>query len=193
MPMRVIAGELRGRPLAAPPGLATRPSAARLRETLFNLLGPLSGLSFLDGFAGSGAVGIEAYSRGARPVAFVESSAAATRVLRQNLERLGVAGAHLWQRPMAAALRALAQAPAAAARGGWDVVFLDPPYADAPGAPLLERLATAPGLLHPSSRLVVETQRRQALPERAGRLRLARVHPQGDAQLAFYRIESEPA
>ena len=88
--MRIIAGSLRSRTLTAPPGVATRPTSDRLRETLFNVLAPrMEGAAFLDLYAGSGAVGIEALSRGAARVEFVERAPAALKVLRGNLERLG--------------------------------------------------------------------------------------------------------
>jgi 16S rRNA G966 N2-methylase RsmD len=89
--MRIIAGSLRSRTLQAPPGVATRPTSDRLRETLFNVLAPrIEGAAFLDLYAGSGAVGIEALSRGAAQVEFVERAPAALKVLRGNLERLGI-------------------------------------------------------------------------------------------------------
>jgi 16S rRNA (guanine(966)-N(2))-methyltransferase RsmD len=89
--MRIIAGSLRSRSLVAPPGLATRPTSDRLRETLFNVLTPrIEGAAFLDLYAGSGAVGMEALSRGAASVDFVEKAPAALKVLRGNLERLGL-------------------------------------------------------------------------------------------------------
>ena len=89
--MRIIAGSLRSRTLEAPPGLATRPTSDRLRETLFNVLAPrIEGAVFLDLYAGSGAVGIEALSRGAERVVFVERAPAALKVLRANLEQLGL-------------------------------------------------------------------------------------------------------
>jgi 16S rRNA (guanine(966)-N(2))-methyltransferase RsmD len=90
--MRVIAGKLRGRPLRAPKGLTTRPTSDRAREAIFQILGNLSGLSVLDLYAGTGALGIEALSRGAARAVFVEPDAAALRALRDNLTRLGIAG-----------------------------------------------------------------------------------------------------
>ena len=93
--MRIIAGEYRSRTLEAPAGLATRPTSDRLRETLFNVLAPrMEGAVFLDLYAGSGAVGIEALSRGAASVDFVERAESAVAVLRKNLARLGVPGTH---------------------------------------------------------------------------------------------------
>src|SRR5262252_2407171 len=90
--MRVIAGKFRGRPLRAPRGLTTRPTADRAREAIFQILGDLTDLSVLDLYAGTGALGIEALSRGARHAVFVESDAGAVRAIRENLTRLGLAG-----------------------------------------------------------------------------------------------------
>src|ERR1700760_2149257 len=122
--MRVIAGTLRRRTLEAPAGLATRPTSDRLRETLFNVLAPrMQGAAFLDLYAGSGAVGIEALSRGAASVVFVERAPAAIRVLRANLDRLGLKEGY---RIVAGSVRGYLSKP----QGGppFDIVFLDPPY-----------------------------------------------------------------
>ena len=121
--MRVIAGSLRSRTLQAPPGLATRPTSDRLRETLFNVLAPrIAGAQFLDLYAGSGAVGIEALSRGAGRVVFVERAHGPLKVLRANLSHLGLKeGAEVYAGVVSAFLRS-------GAGGGFDVVFLDPPY-----------------------------------------------------------------
>ncbi len=121
--MRVIAGVYRSRALRAPDGLATRPTSDRLRETLFNVLSPrIEGAAFLDLYAGSGAVGIEALSRGSARVVFVEKAQAALAVLRANLEKLGIkAGVEVRQGSVSAFL-------CGAKCGGFDIVFLDPPY-----------------------------------------------------------------
>src|ERR1700758_5362053 len=118
--MRVIAGTLGGRRLKAPPGRATRPTSDRVREALFSMLGELDGERVLDLFAGSGALGIEALSRGAARAVFVERGAAAGRVLRENLGSLGLGPerAELRREDAAAALRA-----AAAARETYDLLF----------------------------------------------------------------------
>src|SRR5579875_2699515 len=123
--MRVIAGEYRSRPLAAPKGLETRPTSDRLRETLFNVLAPrIAGTVFADLYAGSGAVGIEALSRGASEAIFVEHAPPALRTIRANLASLGIRGNYLIEsHRVAAGLRRLAQAGTKA-----DIVFLDPPY-----------------------------------------------------------------
>ena len=122
--MRIIAGSYRSRTLAAPPGMATRPTSDRLRETLFDVLAPrIEGAVFLDLYAGSGAVGIEALSRGAARVEFVERAPAALAVLRENLSKLGVTdGFRIHNRGVGGFLRLLK------AGAEFDLVFLDPPY-----------------------------------------------------------------
>ena len=121
--MRIIAGTHRGRRIAAPKGDHTRPTGDRVREALFNLVGPVDGASVLDLYAGSGALGLEALSRGARRCVFVESDGAACRVIRANLETLGLMGALVLQRDAVAVL----QAERTAGRRH-DLVLLDPPY-----------------------------------------------------------------
>src|SRR5579863_546991 len=124
--MRIIAGTFRSRPLKAPQGLATRPSSDRLRETLFNVLAPrIEGAAFLDLYAGSGAVGIEALSRGAASVDFVERAPAAIAVLRGNLAGLGLsAGFRLHSNSVGLVLRRMKPSTGTA----FHLVFLDPPY-----------------------------------------------------------------
>src|SRR5580698_2494192 len=124
--MRIIAGTLRSRTLQAPPGLATRPTSDRLRETLFNVLAPrIQGSAFLDLYAGSGAVGIEALSRGAARVVFVERAPAALAVLRGNLAKLGLtAGFRIHAGSVGTVLRRMKPDAGAA----FDLVYLDPPY-----------------------------------------------------------------
>jgi 16S rRNA (guanine(966)-N(2))-methyltransferase RsmD len=121
--LRVVAGEYGGRRLAAPRRAGTRPTQDRVREALFSVLGPLGGVRVLDLFAGSGALGIEALSRGAREATFVDSDPAAARVVRQNLERLGAGEARVFRADALSFLRG-------AARHGdrWDLVLCDPPY-----------------------------------------------------------------
>src|ERR1700761_370179 len=124
--MRVIAGEFRSRRLATPRGMATRPTSDKLRETVFNVLGPrVAGAKFVDLYAGSGAVGIEAVSRGAEFVWFAEKAPSAVAAIRTNLRALKVAGGYVLEdRGAARLLESLAKS----ARADVDVVFLDPPY-----------------------------------------------------------------
>lgn len=155
--MRVIAGRHGGRRLAAPTGRGTRPTGDRVREALFSILGPLDGARVLDLFAGSGALGIEALSRGAQSAEFVDSAMAAARTIRANLETLGIR-ADVRRREAVPFLRD-------AARDGrqYDLVLLDPPYreADAIGAALAEVL---PAVLAPGARVASESDRREPIP-----------------------------
>lgn len=134
--MRIIAGEWRGRRLVAPEGDATRPTADRTRETLFSMLasrlGTFDGLTVADMFAGSGALGLEALSRGAARCTFAEQDAAAIRALRRNIANL-----HAQPRCDVRAMSVLALAPA---KEALDLVFLDPPYGTGAGAVAIDRL-----------------------------------------------------
>jgi 16S rRNA (guanine966-N2)-methyltransferase len=121
--MRIIAGTHKGRRIAAPKGAHTRPTGDRVRETLFNLVGPVDGASVLDLYAGSGALGLEALSRGARRCVFAETDAAACRVIRANLESLGLTGGLVVQRDALSVLR-----DEASAGRRHELVLLDPPY-----------------------------------------------------------------
>jgi 16S rRNA (guanine966-N2)-methyltransferase len=157
--VRVVAGRFGGRRLSAPRGSATRPTSDRVREALFAMLGALGGERVLDLFAGSGALGIEALSRGAGSAVFVERARPALDVLRGNLDALGLG-------PDVAEVRAAdARAALRAARSRaetYDLVFVDPPYrlAAGLGAELSEALA---GLLAPGGRVVTESDRRAPL------------------------------
>lgn len=186
--MRIIAGTYRSRVLKAPPGLATRPTSDRLRETLFNVLAPrIAGAAFLDLYAGSGAVGLEALSRGADAVTFVEREPAALKVLRANLVALGVRGGFQVHAGSAAAyLRAAAKA--APNRAPYAVVFLDPPYDAAQQyETTLGLLAAAPAeILAPGALIIAEHRRKQRLEDGYGELRRTRLLEQGDAALSFY-------
>lgn len=187
--MRVIAGQYRSRVLQAPPGMDTRPTSDRLRETLFNVLAPrVAGTVFLDLYAGSGAVGIEALSRGAREAIFVEQAEPALRAIRANLAALRIQGGYaLEARSVAAALRRLAEAGRAA-----DLVFLDPPYNAAHQYELALALlgGDCRSILAPGAWVVAEHEKRRDLDERYGSLARFRVLKQGDAALSFYRIDS---
>jgi len=157
--MRVVAGRLGGRRLQAPPGEGTRPTSDRVREALFSALGPLDGERVLDLFAGSGALGIEALSRGAAHAVLVERDARAAGVIRANLEALGLGGDDAAVRRRDA-LRALRDASDAGET--YDLVFIDPPYRLA--ARLGPDLAHALGpVLAPGARVVGESDRRAAL------------------------------
>ena len=155
--MRVVAGRYGGRRLVAPPGSATRPTSDRVREALFSVLGPsVQGARVLDLYAGSGALGIEALSRGAASAVFVDRSPRAVAAIRANLEALGIE-ADVRRREARTALRA-----ASARADTYDLVFLDPPYRRA--AELGRELSEAlPAVLAPGARVVSESDRREPL------------------------------
>lgn len=154
--MRVIAGSYRGRPLVAPRGQATRPTSDRVREALFSIIGPVDGLRVLDLFAGSGALAIEALSRGAAAATLIDSSAAAIAAIRRNLESLGVEAEARRQDAFAFLRNARVQAR------DYDLIFVDPPYrrASSLGGRLAEALEP---VLSPGARVVSESDRRAPL------------------------------
>lgn len=188
--MRVIAGRFGSRRLAAPAGEDTRPTSDRLRETLFNVLAPrIEGAAFLDMYAGSGAVGIEALSRGASRVAFVERAPAALMVLRTNLATLGLnSGFRIYAGAASAFLRrGYPGAPPA-----FDLIFLDPPYDAAQDylATLGMLGSSAAGLVAVGGMVVAEHRRKTKLESSYGNLTRVRLLEQGDAALSFYGRES---
>lgn len=185
--MRIIAGTFRSRPLQAPAGLATRPSSDRLRETLFNVLAPrIEGAHFLDLYAGSGAVGLEALSRGAEHVVFVEHVPAALKVLQANLARLRLtAGFSIQSGSVGAYLRlALPESKQ------FDLVFLDPPYDETKEyATTLGLLGSAAAnLLAVGAVVIAEHRRKERLEDCYGLLARTRLLEQGDAALSFYSV-----
>jgi 16S rRNA (guanine966-N2)-methyltransferase len=199
--MRIIAGKFRSRTLAAPPGLNTRPTSDRLRETLFNVLAPrIQGAVFLDLYAGSGALGLEALSRGAARVAFVERAPAALKVLNENLARLGVTGeVRIHARSVSAFLRSASGSdpkaeknpkPANPKLEKYELVFLDPPYDETREyATTLGLLGgAAQGILAPGAVVIAEHRRKQLLDEQYGKLKRTRLLEQGDAALSFYVV-----
>jgi 16S rRNA (guanine966-N2)-methyltransferase len=185
--MRVIAGTYRSRPLIAPKGMETRPTSDRLRETLFNVLAPrMENAVFLDLFAGSGAVGIEAISRGAREAVFVENAEPAMKAIRQNLSSLDIRGGYaLEQRSATAAIKRLATAGRI-----FDVIFLDPPYADTNEYESVLHLvgSECSSILAPDAIVIAEHQKKFDLGERYGMLTSYRLLKQGDAALSFFRV-----
>ncbi len=197
--MRVIAGEFRSRLLEAPRGMTTRPTSDRLRETLFNVLGPrVEGSRFVDLYAGSGAVGIEAISRGAEFVWFAEIARPAVAAIRANLAALKIAGGSggsigyaLEERGAAKLLRTLA-----AEERGAEIVFLDPPYGHAEEYEQTLRFLALhhAAVLVDGAVVVAEHARKQPLPERYvernSLLEQTRVLVQGDAALSFYRVSA---
>lgn len=180
--MRVIAGVARGHRLRPPAGRDVRPTADRVKESLFNVLAPrLDSSSFLDLFAGSGAVGIEALSRGAARAVFVDANPASLRLVQANLAATGLAAAGHHALLRADALRAVADLAAQGER--FDLIFLDPPYGKALLPPVLAALGP---LLAPEGWVIAEHHHRDPLPERAGELVRFRQMTFGETVLSLY-------
>ena len=181
--MRIVAGSLKGRRLEAPSWEGLRPTSDKLRETLFNVLAPrIQGARMLDGYAGTGAVGIEALSRGAAHVTFVERDPRAAALIEANLERCGVSDRYAIIRARFAGTE---RPPGA---GAFDVIFLDPPYG---AAGLAAALDAAEPLVGEGTLLIVEHAKRDAAPESKGPLIRLRLLTSGDSALAFYSRRHE--
>jgi 16S rRNA (guanine966-N2)-methyltransferase len=182
--MRVIAGLFRSRRLKGKPSPGIRPTSDKLRETLFNVLGPgVDGATFLDGYAGMGGVGIEAISRGAQFVYFVDRSRRACAIIRENMESLSLTeGFRVMEMDLVKALEACERDVVQ-----FDIAFLDPPYErEDLYHKSLEHFSTRP-LLKAEGILVIEHSKRVEMPEFAGSLEKYRSLMHGDSGLAFYR------
>jgi len=187
MTMKVIGGAARGRKLKVPKGMAVRPTAARVKESLFNILPhDFSGLRLLDLFAGSGNVSIEALSRGAVEAVLVDESSRAGAVIRENLTRLElIQRTQIWVIPVARALRKLAQSGEK-----FDLIFLDPPYERGLVKPTLDAIGQS-DLLNGAGRVVVEHSGREAVQPSYGALLLNDQRRYGDTLLSFFeRLET---
>ena len=187
--VRVIAGQFRSRKLKTLDGQATRPTSDRLKETLFNLVqSRISGSTFLDCFAGSGSIGIEALSRGAAFVAFVESSPGAVQVIRQNLTSLGEDASprcQILDQKAQAALKSLERTGRK-----FDIVFLDPPYADADQYPRVFEQLQNGELLNDAALVVAEHSKFLPLPAQVMHLERHREVRQGDSVLSLYHFQA---
>jgi 16S rRNA (guanine966-N2)-methyltransferase len=190
--MRIVAGRFRGRTLAAPEGTHTRPTSDRVREAVFNILEHgIAGFSFagirvLDLFAGTGALGLEALSRGAAFCLFVEEDADARGLIRRNIETLGLTGATKVFRRDAANLGP------AGNRGGFSLVFLDPPYEQSGLAQRALFSATQGGWLAPGAIAVVEDSKRATMAVPAG-FAVLEQRTWGDTQVLFSRFNTTEA
>jgi 16S rRNA (guanine966-N2)-methyltransferase len=187
--LRIIAGKYRGRRLKNPPSLQTRPTSDRLRETLFNILAPrIKGVRFLDLCAGSGAVGIEALSRGAAHTTFVDQSRRMCALIEANLETLKVDedDVEVVGREASEFLRRRAKKEAEP----FDIIFFDPPYATDYEAVLDHVGGHAARLLAEEGMIIVEHHRKNDLKEEFSALKRYRLLEQGDSVLSFY---SQPA
>lgn len=180
--MRVIAGELGGRRLHAPHGDRTRPTSDRVREALFMALGPLDGARVVDLYSGSGALAIEALSRGAEWADLVDHDRRAREVIERNLGELGlVQRARIWPLRLPAGLARIAEA-----LGSAQVVFADPPYGGADARAVLTGLGR-PGVLASGTRVVLETHSKDVVPEVEGLLVRERERRYGETVVHVYR------
>lgn len=180
--MRIIAGKFGSRRLAAPGDLKLRPTGDQLRETLFNVIGPsIEGSVFIDVFAGTGAVGIEALSRGASRVIFIEKHHATADLIRKNLQAFE-SEAEICE---GGALRELKQLVSRGVVA--DFIFADPPYADADSLRAVLDFIAEREILAPGGIAIAEHAARTKMPEAAGNLRRSRELKQGDSALSFYR------
>jgi len=186
--MRVIAGTYRSRLIKSLKGQALRPTSDRLRETLFNVLGPsVAGARFLDLYAGTGAVGIEALSRGAVEAVFVENHGASTKLIQENLSSLNItSGVQVIGADVAGAVARLA----ALRRPAFDFVFLDPPYADHHEYEKTMNILRTSALLAPDSKVIAEHRKSFELAEAFGNLERYRLLKQGDAVLSFFGLKT---
>jgi len=188
--MRIIAGKFRGRRLQAVGAAPLRPTSDRLRETLFDVLvaaRPLEGTIWLDLFAGTGAVGIEALSRGAAKVYFVESARSSLALLRKNLAVLEIGAAQAEILPLKA-FDGIKRLSKEAESASCDIAFLDPPYDEEQQYRVILQALADSGLLKSDSIVIAEHSKRFDPPAAAGTLQRYRLLKQGDAALSFYRF-----
>jgi len=189
--MRIIAGKYRSRILKSLKGSALRPTSDQLRETLFNVLGPrVQGSRFLDVFAGTGAVGIEAISRGCASAVFIENHAPAAVLIRRNLESLGIRKeAQILPLDALRGLQKLERRHKPA-DSPFDFAFVDPPYAEHDQYDRVLSFLGSTRLLSPESLVIAEHRRTFELPQRIGRLLQTRILRQGDAALSFFEVQA---
>ena len=187
--MRIIAGKYRGRRLKSPPSERTRPTSDRLRETLFNVLAPrIEGARFLDLCAGTGAVGIEALSRGARHVTFVDQSRPMCALIEANITAVGIGGEE--SEIITAEASAYLRNHAKKRRAAFDIIYLDPPYATDHYSLMNLVSDTGGQLLTKEALVIVEHHKKTELVEEVGGLKRHRLLKQGDSVLSFYRLQS---
>ncbi len=180
--LRVTGGTARGVPLTEPRGVRLRPTAGIVREAIFNIMGDeVEGSTVLDIYAGTGSLGIEALSRGAKSVTFIEAEAAACTAIHASLARTGFT-------PQAKVLRGRMPAALSALKGPFDLILMDPPYADEEAPETLIELAA---LLSPTGLIVYEHGSRYNPPERPGTLQMSDRRVYGDSAIALYRLKEE--
>lgn len=182
--MRIIAGQAKGVKLQSIPGLNTRPSSDRVKEALFNILGPaIYGSSFLDLYAGNGGIGLEALSRGAAEVIWVDSNRACTTMIKENRRTAKLNGGEIYTNDVFQALNLLVQKEC-----HFDYIFLDPPYEKGLIAQTLEQLAGLP-LLKRNGLIIAEASKKEDAPANMSKLTFMRSKKYGNTLLYFYQWE----
>lgn len=185
--MRVIAGSQKGRRLLSPEGTSLRPTSDRVKEALFSILNArISGARFLDLYAGTGAIGIEALSRGAQHATFVESHADSLRLLRENLARCGLT-AQADIHPCTASAYLQRGQPQEA----YDLVFADPPYQETADSLAMLSALSVSAIIAPTSTVILEHGSKSTLSPEIGRLSLVRQYRYGDTTLSLFSLQAE--
>jgi 16S rRNA (guanine(966)-N(2))-methyltransferase RsmD len=177
--MRIISGKYKGRTIKMPKGI--RPTQDKVRKALFDILGDIKGLSFLELFAGSGAVGIEALSRGAKEIVFIEKDKRCAKKIKENLSSLSLLSYRIIEFDTSKVIRHLNQNGKQ-----FDIIFLDPPYYGDLSKKTLQTLG-AYDILAPNGFIIVQHFKKDILPERIGNLIILRQAEYGDTLLSFYR------
>lgn len=187
--MRITGGEAKGRPLASPKGMDIRPTSDRVREAIFNIIGQdLSGFRVLDLFAGTGSLGLEALSRFAQHVIFIDYSNHSINIIRKNLASCGYQdSATILRRD----LKRKFPLNHSALQQGFDLIFLDPPYGKDFMTPLLEKISTSQ-LLSNKARVVAELSKIETFPRAIGDLQMAATRIYGDTRINIYSKEVKP-
>lgn len=185
--MRVIAGELGGRKLVSPKGLSTRPTSDRVKEALFNILGSIVlNKEVLDLFAGSGALGIEALSRGAARSTFVDKSVDSIKVINQNIETFGLKEVcEVYNLEALGALKTFASK-----KMDFDLIFIDPPYSQGLISPVLNLIGNY-NLIRKEGVIIVEHSKKDLLDEEYGNIERFKDRQYGDTMLSFYQFKEE--
>ncbi len=179
--MRIISGKYRGRQLVAVASI--RPTQNKVRKALFDILGDIEGLSFLELFAGTGAVGFEAASRGAREVVLVESGRQSLAAIRKNLEALKLGSCQAYPKEAGEAIEALCRH-----KKKFDIIFLDPPYHEGLAKKILQMLGVY-DILAPNGFIAIQHFKKDGLPAATGYLKLVKEARYGDTMLSLYNKE----
>ncbi|KUG03088.1 16s rrna (guanine(966)-n(2))-methyltransferase ssu rrna m(2)g966 [hydrocarbon metagenome] len=187
--MRVISGTAKGKRLKAPPGMTTRPVTDMVKEALFNVLGfDVGGSRFLDLFAGSGSIGVEALSRGADMVVFIDRDARATGIIKSNLENCGF-DRNLYEVHRNDVFKAVDILQKR--RVEFDLIYIDPPFTDEEIFAKIMHRMDKKGIMKSQCKIIIRTRRKMSLPEDLKNLKKFRVNDYGESTLHYYNMNEE--